>query len=258
MLAYSGLKRLSTLMLITTLLSFSSAYAQSSRQSSAPPRTIDFAGVTYDLAIEESKEDFNFGKWHYRPALQGSRQSHLPELILTWESDEWITDAFDEDTCPPISETYYKYWKENKKYPFLHVVLYKACDEIYNLKDESPGLIQVHEDEGKGEILIASIIAGKDEKLGDFVKLALSRYIPVPTNHPNNIDGVLRYAYTITAYGPAQEQAVILLEKLNQEGEQWLNALLEAPVPQFILDKAQYYKTCREIYGENWDDHCPW
>jgi len=258
MLAYSGFKRLTALMLVISLLSFSSVYAQSSRSPSAPPRTIDFSGITYDLAIEKSKESFNFGKWHYHPKLLETQQSHLPELILTWRSDEWISDTFDEDTCPPISEIFHKNWGENKKPPFLHVVAYQACDEIYMLRDESPGVIKTHEDERTGEILIASIITGKDEKPGDFVKLTLSRYIPVPVDHYDGIDSALHYSYVITAYGPPQEQAVVLLEKLNQEGEQWLNALLEAPVPQFILDRAKYYENCSTFYGDKSEDECPW
>jgi len=261
MLTYFALKRLSAFMLITSLLlSFSSAYAQSSRQSSAPPRTIDFAGVTYDLAIEESKETFNFGKWHYRPKLPGPQQSHLPELILTWRSDEWISDTFDEDTCPPISENYHKHRKENTKPPFLHVVAYEACMDIYKLRNEFPGfrVIKIHEDERNGEILIAHIITGGEVEQGEFVKLTISRYIPVSIDHPDDFEGMLHYAYVITAYGPSQEQAGVLLEKLNQEGEQWLNGLFEAPVPQFILDRAKYYERCTEVYGDKSGDHCPW
>jgi len=246
---------------LSLLLAFSSTvYAQSGKHTPAsPPSSIHFAGVNYHLISEENKEGFNYGKWHYRPTLQLTQFSHLPELILNWRSDEWISDTFDEDSCPPISENYHKSIKENKKWPFLHVVFYNACYEIYTLKDEYPGVIYTtHENEHDGEILISSIIAGKDEKSGDFVKLTLSRYIPIPINHYDYIDSMLHYAYTVTGYGSHQEQAIILQEKLNQEGEQWLKALLEAPMPQFILDRTNHYENCKTYYGDKGDDECPW
>jgi len=132
-----------------------------------------------------------------------------------------------------------------------------ACDELSDLRDKKAGVIHVRTDQR--EIVLASIIRGGDVEQGEFefVTFTLSRYIPVPIHHYDYINSMLRYAYTITAYGSTQEQAVVLLKKLmNQEGEQWLTALLAAPVPQFILDKARYYKNCEDFYEDD-EDKCP-
>jgi len=214
------------------------AYAQS-----APPSTIDFAGVTYQLVYEESQNKEVYGlydKWIYRHEPQGPQPSRYQQLVLDWSSNEGIGDPYDEALCPQLADYLYNgkfYGKTN----ITDFIIYSACEKLYALKDEDTGVIQIHTDKRSGEIVITSIIAGGDVNQGEFVELAISRYISIPI--PNyDYESVLSYAYTITAYGAYKEQTASLLELLDHEGEKLLHTLIEAPVPQFILDKSKYYE----------------
>jgi len=252
--AFSISKRLAVLILALFFAFSSIIYAQ----TPAPPlSSIDFAGMRYDLAPQETEESFNFGTWYYRPALQAEQQLLHPELVLYWTSDEWISDDFDEKSCPHLKDE--PIFKNRNGSPSW-VVIYKACEELYDLQDEEPDIINTHTDQR--EIAITSITRGGDIKLGEFVQFTISRYIPVPIEHYDNMYSVLRYAYTVRAYGPAEEpsleQAVASLKAHEHEWEQWVNALLTAPVPQFILDRGRYYKNCAATYGSEKDDNCPW
>jgi len=239
------------LTLVLLFAFFSIAYAQ----TPAPPLShIDFAGMRYDLLPQEIEESFTSSRWQYQPILQlqGAQQSHYQGLVLYWTSDEWIFDSFDAKSCPDLKDE--PIFSSSSKDPSWFVV-YMACDELFDLRDKKAGVIHVRTDQR--EIVLASIIRGADVEL-EYVTFTLSRYIPLPIPHYDNINSMLRYAYTITTYGSSQEQAVMLLERLmNQEGEQWLTALRSAPVPQFILDKAKYYKNCRATYGSKSDENCP-
>jgi len=238
-----------TLALLFTF--FSIAYAQ----IPAPPLShIDFAGMRYDLLPQGIEESFTSSRWQYQPTLQlqGAQQSHYQELVLYWTSDEGIFDTHDEKSCPDLKDE--PIFNSSSKDPSWFVT-YSACDELSDLRDKEASVIHVRTDQR--EIVVASIIRGGDVEL-EYVTFTLSRYIPVPIPHYDHINSMLRYAYTITAYGSSQEEAVMLLERLmNQEGEQWLTALLAVPVPQFILDKARYYKDCRATYGSKSDENCP-
>jgi len=245
------------LLALTAALLLSLAPAAYAQTPAPPPSSINFAGMTYNLVISEpvisEPFDSTWSMWRYTTQGQGPQQSHAQELLLTWKSNEFISDAFDAKSCPQLKDEpiFSSLFKDPSWF-----VTYTACGEIFNLEDEEPGVIHVHTDQR--EILLTSIITGGDVERGEFVKLTISRYIPVPIPHHDKINGLLHYAYTITAYGPPQEQAVVLLERLNQEGEQWLNAMLKAPVPQFILDRARYYQDCHTRYGSESNDRCPW
>jgi|GEM_PF-6851926 len=147
-------------------------------------------------------------------------------------------NVFDEKNLPQSIRDFYhsasSIFSPSNGYPFItEYVAHRTHHEIYKLKDKTPGVINIHTDKRAGEIVITFIVSGSDLNLGAFVKMTISRYIPVPisvcSNYIEYVDSALRYTYTVTAYSSHQEQAAALLERrLNQEGEQWLNALLAA------------------------------
>jgi len=162
--AFSIFKCLTALILVLLFAISFTVYAQ----TPVPPlSSIHFVGVTYDLAIDESEE--GFVKLHYRPE---ARQQHnqYPELILEWYSDEFIFDTFDAKSCPQLKDE--PIFSSSSKDPSWFVT-YRACNEIYDVRDEKPGVIHVQTNEG--EILLVSIITGGDREQREFVKLTFSK-----------------------------------------------------------------------------------
>jgi len=221
--------------LILTLL-FSAAYAQPNKSTSTSPLpSITFSNLTYDLSIQQPN------RWHYRPELQGQQQSHYPELVLQWESDEYIFDTVDKKYCPQLADYTYS-GVSYKKTAITDFVVYLACHEIAGLKSDDESVFDFSTNEHTGEVITTSIISGGDVEAGEFAQLNITRYIPVAIpNH--DVESVLQYVYRLTIYDYADDAKTVLLQMLDKQGSQLTQSLLGMPIPQFILDKAKRYET---------------
>jgi len=245
-LAFSTLKRLTALMLLLSVAFL--AHAQSRNNPSIPPETMDFSGVRYNLTGQQSQADA-YGAWYYQPELQEKDQSRHQELILSWRAHEYISDTKTGKECPQLAG-YLAYPRTD----IAENVVYNACEEILSLQGDGAKnfYVKVNVDEG-GEIIIISLVMGNEVGRGEFAKLSISRYMPVVIPNVDwNENSVFLYAYAITSYDYDDEMKALFQEMIDQkddprmlrgvlEGAPVTQPLLELPVPQFIIDRANYY-----------------